>query len=228
MLTTLRSLRNSLVGMPAAARAIMAVVAAFAGIAGLAVSVFLSPLFAVVFLIAFLVCAAAFVIRLLRRRPVLRWVLAGGACFVLMFAFSGVSAALYGGGEETAAPIRETEERQPEPREETTRPAETTAEETTRPPERTREETTRRPEPPPAPQPAQPPPEPNVEWYDATVTVTRVVDGDTVEISPAVEGVSEVRLIGVDTPETKDPSEEVEPFGPEASEFATARLQGQQ
>jgi micrococcal nuclease len=60
------------------------------------------------------------------------------------------------------------------------------------------------------------------------VTVTRVVDGDTVEISPAVEGVSEVRLIGVDTPETKDPSEEVEQFGPEASEFATARLQGQQ
>ena len=75
----------------------MAVVAAFAGIVGLAVSVFLSPLFAVLFLIAFLVFAAAFVIRLLRRRPVLRWGLAGGACFVLMLAFSGVSAALYGG-----------------------------------------------------------------------------------------------------------------------------------
>ena len=179
----------------------MAVVAAFAGIVGLAVSVFLSPLFAVLFLIAFLVCAAAFVIRLLRRRPVLRWGLAGGACFVLMLAFSGVSAALYGGRRRrNGRPIRETVERQPEPREETTRPAETTAEETTRPPERTCEETTRRPEPPPAPQPAQPPPEPDVEWYDATVTVTRVVDGDTVEISPAVEGVSEVRLIGVDTP----------------------------
>jgi hypothetical protein len=75
---------------------------------------------------------------------------------VLMVAFSGVSAALYGGGEETAAPIRETAESQPELREETTRPAETTAVETTRPPERTHEETTRRPEPPPAAQPAQP------------------------------------------------------------------------
>jgi micrococcal nuclease len=60
------------------------------------------------------------------------------------------------------------------------------------------------------------------------VTVSRVVDGDTIEISPAVEGVSEVRLIGVDTPETKDPNEEVEPFGPEASEFATSALQGQE
>jgi micrococcal nuclease len=56
------------------------------------------------------------------------------------------------------------------------------------------------------------------------VTVNRVVDGDTIEISPAVGGASEVRLIGVDTPVTKDPSEEVEPYGPEASEFATSEL----
>jgi hypothetical protein len=34
--------------------------------------------------------------------------------------------------------------------------------------------------------------------------VSRVVDGDTVEISPAIDGVEEVRLIGVDTPETVD------------------------
>ncbi len=41
---------------------------------------------------------------------------------------------------------------------------------------------------------------------DATVTVSRVVDGDTIEISPAVDGIDEVRLIGVDTPETVDPA----------------------
>jgi len=62
--------------------------------------------------------------------------------------------------------------------------------------------------------------------FDATVTVSRVVDGDTVEISPAVGGITDVRLIGVDTPETKDPSEEVEPYGPEASAFATEELTG--
>jgi endonuclease YncB( thermonuclease family) len=71
---------------------------------------------------------------------------------------------------------------------------ETTSEETTR----------RRPEPPPEPQPApepapEPTPEPERSPYDATVIVARVVAGDTLEISPAVEGVSEVRLIGVDT-----------------------------
>jgi endonuclease YncB( thermonuclease family) len=37
--------------------------------------------------------------------------------------------------------------------------------------------------------------------HDATITVTRVVDGDTIDISPSVERRSRVRLIGMDTPE---------------------------
>jgi endonuclease YncB( thermonuclease family) len=63
--------------------------------------------------------------------------------------------------------------------------------------------------------------------YDATVTVSRVVDRDTIEVSPAVDDNEEVRLIGMDTPETKDPSEEVEPLGPEVSALATDALTGQ-
>jgi micrococcal nuclease len=66
-----------------------------------------------------------------------------------------------------------------------------------------------------------------VGGYDATVTVSRVVDGDTIEISPAINGIEDVRLIGMDTPETVDPGEEVEPLGPEASAFATEKLTGQ-
>ena len=62
---------------------------------------------------------------------------------------------------------------------------------------------------------------------EATVTVTRVVDGDTIEISPAIDGIEDVRLIGVDTPETKKPNCQVQPYGPEASAFTTAELQGQ-
>ena len=45
-----------------------------------------------------------------------------------------------------------------------------------------------------------------------TATVTRVVDGDTIEISPALDGNEEVRLIGVDTPETVDPNTGVQPY----------------
>ena len=74
---------------------------------------------------------------------------------------------------------------------------------------------------------ASTPPTDAVGEFDATVTVSRVVDGDTIGISPAVDGNEEVRLIGMDTPETKDPSEGVEPLGPEASAFATDELEGE-
>ncbi len=62
----------------------------------------------------------------------------------------------------------------------------------------------------------------------ATVTVQRVVDGDTIEISPAIDGKEDVRLIGVDTPETVDPGESVQPFGPQASRFTKKQLEGKQ
>ena len=60
--------------------------------------------------------------------------------------------------------------------------------------------------------------------YGEVVTVERVVDGDTIEVSPTVEDVSEVRLIGVDTPETYGGTE---PFGEQASQFTKDRLSGQ-
>jgi endonuclease YncB( thermonuclease family) len=60
-----------------------------------------------------------------------------------------------------------------------------------------------------------------------TVTVERVVDGDTIEVDPAVGGTQDVRLLGVDTPETVDPNEPVEPYGPEASAFTNQQLEGE-
>jgi endonuclease YncB( thermonuclease family) len=61
--------------------------------------------------------------------------------------------------------------------------------------------------------------------HDATVKVIRVVDGDTVDISPSVEGRSRVRLIGMDTPEVYFGTQ---PYGPEASAFAKRELDGEQ
>lgn len=55
------------------------------------------------------------------------------------------------------------------------------------------------------------------------VTVQRVVDGDTVELSTG----EKVRLIGVDTPETVKPNTPVQPYGKEASEFSKQLLTGQ-
>lgn len=56
-------------------------------------------------------------------------------------------------------------------------------------------------------------------------TVTRVVDGDTLEARIGGE-VEDVRLIGVDTPETVAPGEPVQCFGPRASSFAKRALEG--
>lgn len=57
----------------------------------------------------------------------------------------------------------------------------------------------------------------------ALATVVRVVDGDTVKLD--IGGRREtVRLIGVDTPETKHPKKPVECWGPEASKHTAALL----
>ena len=53
--------------------------------------------------------------------------------------------------------------------------------------------------------------------------VIDVVDGDTIDVE--IGGRTErVRLIGIDTPETKKPNSPVECYGPEASAFTTALL----
>jgi micrococcal nuclease len=60
----------------------------------------------------------------------------------------------------------------------------------------------------------------------AAAEVVRVVDGDTVEAR--IDGdVEDVRLIGVDTPETVKPGAPVECFGPRASAFTHEALEGE-
>ena len=52
-----------------------------------------------------------------------------------------------------------------------------------------------------------------------TATVLKVVDGDTVDIVDDVRGRLRIRLLGIDTPETKKPGCTVGCWDPEASEF---------
>jgi micrococcal nuclease len=58
----------------------------------------------------------------------------------------------------------------------------------------------------------------------ANATVDRVVDGDTIRIVAAGGRSERVRLIGIDTPETKDPRRPVQCFGKEASAFTSRVL----
>lgn len=69
-------------------------------------------------------------------------------------------------------------------------------------------------------------------WADeppgsAHAQVTRVVDGDTIEVRLDGE-IEDVRYIGVDTPETVKPGEPVQCFGPQASRFNHRLVEGRQ
>jgi endonuclease YncB( thermonuclease family) len=49
----------------------------------------------------------------------------------------------------------------------------------------------------------------NLKDSALVVIVSRVVDGDTAEVTPAVDGLTEVRPIRVDIPETSHPTNRV-------------------
>lgn len=60
-------------------------------------------------------------------------------------------------------------------------------------------------------------------WSSDPVSVVRVVDGNTVVVDRGGESV-DVRLLNVDTPETKHPDKPVECLGPEATAFLKRHL----
>jgi micrococcal nuclease len=61
----------------------------------------------------------------------------------------------------------------------------------------------------------------------AAYTVVSVTDGDTIEVIAPDGARDQVRLLGVDTPETHHPTEPVGCFGPEAAAYTAQRLRGQ-
>lgn len=68
------------------------------------------------------------------------------------------------------------------------------------------------------------------KYHNQTFTVNEVIDGDTldVDIPDGKFPDTRVRLLGVDTPETKHPTLPVMHYGPEASRFTTEKALGKQ
>src|SRR3954471_7832754 len=60
--------------------------------------------------------------------------------------------------------------------------------------------------------------------FDATVVET--IDGDTIDVRLDHGRIERVRILGADTPETKDRRKPVQCFGPEASAYTHQRLSG--
>jgi len=78
---------------------------------------------------------------------------------------------------------------------------------------------------PPVPRPNPEPkasPGPDSTAESQLVRVRRVVDGDTLLLKDGTR----VRMIGIDTPETKKEGTPVQPFGPEASEYTKKFCEG--
>lgn len=65
----------------------------------------------------------------------------------------------------------------------------------------------------------------NITQAKEPVYVSRVVDGDTIEVINN-EAKYKVRLIGIDTPETKHPKKGIEYYRQEASDFTKNALEG--
>ena len=213
----------------AALPVVLKVLLAVAVLITLGLAVVLSPLLAVLASLMLAVAVLALIIQLLRRGPLTRWGIVAASSLVLVLLFSGISNALYGGGgqpEQATSPEPKQEQREPAPPEVTTEPAAEQAkadgeEEAAKPEPRVKKQ-----EPPEQPErqaPPAPSPEDNLAALGKVVTVSYVVDGDTINISPAVGGISRVRLIGMDTPETYGGTE---PNGEQASTFTTQRLEG--
>jgi micrococcal nuclease len=60
-----------------------------------------------------------------------------------------------------------------------------------------------------------------------TAEVLKVVDGDTIDIRDDNRGRLRIRILGIDTPETKKPGYTVGCWGPQATQFAKDTLIGQ-
>jgi micrococcal nuclease len=68
------------------------------------------------------------------------------------------------------------------------------------------------------------------KYNEKSFIVVKVVDGDTIDIN-IPDGnytTTRIRLLGIDTPETKNPYTDVMYFGPQASKFTTDIVLGQQ
>lgn len=155
---------------------------------------------------------------------------AGAAVLVASFILTGIGAAIAGPGEpQTAQQPQQVADQAPQASESAspTQASPGTSEEPQQPDtnqtaievQSTQEEATEQ-------EPKQEPEKPALPTGVTEVKVTRVVDGDTIDVSyiaGAKLPATRVRLIGVDTPES---TRQVEPYGKEASAYTRKQLEG--
>jgi micrococcal nuclease len=181
--------------------------------------VLLSPFVMIFAGLVLLVAIFALIVRFLRRSPLSGWGLVALTSLVLLMVFTGISNALYFSVQPEHASSPEPDERTP------------STEATPRSPQRVEmdaggdqqdraqrdaDQTDARLKGRPSAAGRD-----DAEGSQPSVTVKRVVDGDTIEISPSVDGKNTVTLVGIDAPEIRKPGCAPQPLSQEAADRAS-------
>jgi micrococcal nuclease len=181
--------------------------------------VLLSPFVMILAGLVLMAAIFALVVRFLESRPLRRWGLVALTSLVLLLLFMGISNALY-------FSVQPEQANSPEPDKQTSRTRSTPASperaekhEGVEQPNETQQDADQA--------DAQAKRQPSVagthaaEESQPSVMVVRVVDGDTIEISPSVDGKNTVTLLGIDAPEITKPGCGPQPFSQEAADHAS-------
>jgi micrococcal nuclease len=179
----------------------------------------LSPFVMILAGFALIVAVFALVVRFLRRRPLRRWGLVALTSLVLLLVFMGISNALYfrGQPEQADSPKPDEQALKTDANPETSQQA-GKHNGVERPDQEQRDADQADANAKGRPSAAG---SGKVEGPQPSVVVERAVDGDTIEISPSVDGKGTVTLIGIDAPEGEKPGCGPQPLSHEAAEHAS-------
>jgi micrococcal nuclease len=181
--------------------------------------VLLSPFVMIFAGLVLLAAMFALIIRFLRSRPLERWGLVALTSFVLLLVFMGISNALYFSAQPEQANSPKPDEQPSKPDANPGSLEQAAKHEGLERPNQGQRDTDQA--------DAQAKRQPsaagnaNAEQAQPTVVVKRVVDGDTIEISPSVDGKGTVTLVGIDAPEGKKPGCGPQPLSQEAADHAS-------
>jgi micrococcal nuclease len=161
----------------------------------------------------------ALVARFLRRMPLRRWTLVALTSLVLFLVFMGISNALYFSAQPEQDDSPKPDKPTSKPDANPGSPEQAAKHEGLERPNQGQRDTNQ------ADANAQGRPSAagnyNAEGPQPTVVVKRVVDGDTIEISPSVDGKDTVTLVGIYAPEGKKPGCGPQPLSREAADHAS-------
>ena len=178
----------------------------------------LSPFVMILAGLALIVAVFALVVRYLRRRPLRRWGLVALTSLVLLLVFMGISNALYFSGqpEQADSPKPDNEALKPDGNPETQQAGKHIGVERPDQEQRNADQADANAKGRPGAAGSGKAEDPQI-----SVVVTRAVYGDTIEISPSVDGIGTVSLIGIDAPEGEMPGCGPQPLSQEAADYAS-------